>query len=252
MKGFRIARSTVPVILALAAAGVFAWSSGPSVASPAPEGSGKVLETMDADIYTYLKVAFPDQEAWIAAPKVPVAVGDEVQVPAGLLMKDFRSETLDREFPEIYFVQGVTKPGMSEPGGQTVPGGGQLPVGHPPMEEPKKGEAHNMSWDLADIEKIEGGLTVAEVWNDRDQHVGQEIAVRGRVVKYLTQILGKNWLHIRDGSGAEGTNDLTITTSAELKEGDLVQIRGILVADRDFGMGYRYDLIVEDAAVTVE
>jgi len=72
------------------------------------------------------------------------------------------------------------------------------------------------------------------------------------VVKYNAGILGKNWLHIQDGTGSAGTNDLTITTEATCTVGDTVLVHGKLVADRDFGAGYVYDLIVEDAQVTVE
>jgi hypothetical protein len=71
-------------------------------------------------------------------------------------------------------------------------------------------------------------------------------------VKYNAQIMGKNWLHVRDGSGTEGTNDLTITTAGTAKVGDLVLVTGTLAADRNFGSGYKYALIVEDAKVVVE
>jgi hypothetical protein len=65
--------------------------------------------------------------------------------------------------------------------------------------------------------------------------------------------MGKNWLHVRDGTGEEGTNDLTVTTIDVLPNvGDLVLVTGPLETDKDFGMGYRYDLIIEDAEVTVE
>jgi hypothetical protein len=76
--------------------------------------------------------------------------------------------------------------------------------------------------------------------------------VRARVVKFNAQILGKNWLHVRDGSGAEGTNDLTVTTAATAKVGDLVLVTGTLATDRDFGSGYKYPLIVEDAKVVAQ
>ena len=71
-------------------------------------------------------------------------------------------------------------------------------------------------------------------------------------MKYNAQILGKNWLHLRDGSGTEGTNDLTVTTRAEVKVGDLVLVTGKLTTNRDFGSGYTYAAIVEDAIVVVQ
>lgn len=107
--------------------------------------------------------------------------------------------------------------------------------------------------DLSGIERAEGGKTVAEVYAEKDQLAGQEIVFRGKVVKTNAGIMGKNWLHVRDGSGAEGTNNLTVTTPFVLPNvGDTVLVTGVLELDKDFGMGYQYDLIIEDAKVAVE
>ena len=76
--------------------------------------------------------------------------------------------------------------------------------------------------------------------------------MRGKVVKFTPEIMGKNWIHLQDGTGAAGTSDLTVTTSASAKTGDTVTVKGILVVDKDFGYGYAYDVIIEDAEVTVE
>ena len=106
---------------------------------------------------------------------------------------------------------------------------------------------------LSGIEKAEGGRTIAEVFADKDQLAGETIVFRGKVVKANAGIMGKNWLHIRDGSGAEGTNNLTVTTTEVLPNvGDTVLVSGVLELNKDFGMGYQYDLIIEDADVTVE
>ena len=121
------------------------------------------------------------------------------------------------------------------------------------------GEAHPMpaapaaDVDLSGIAKAEGGKTVAEVFAEKDQLAGQPVTVRGKVVKTNANIMGKNWLHVRDGSGADGTNDLTVTTTGTIPNvGDTVVVTGPVVLNKDFGMGYQYDVIVEDAAVTVE
>ncbi len=107
--------------------------------------------------------------------------------------------------------------------------------------------------DLSGIAKADGGLTVAEVFAGKDQLAGQPVVVRGKVVKSNPGIMGKNWLHVRDGSGAEGTNDLTVTTAGAMPNvGDTVVVKGVLALNKDFGMGYQYDVIVEDAEVTVE
>jgi hypothetical protein len=122
----------------------------------------------------------------------------------------------------------------------------QMPADHPaatPAQEV----------DLTGIAKAEGGKTVAEVFAEKDALGGQKVTVRGKVVKVNAGIMNTNWLHVRDGSGAEGTNDLTVTTAGNVPGvGDTVLLTGTVALNKDFGMGYSYDVIVEDAEVTVE
>ena len=109
------------------------------------------------------------------------------------------------------------------------------------------------SVDLTGIAKAEGGQTVAGLHAAKEQLEGETVVIRGKVVKVNANIMGKNWLHVRDGSGEEGTNDLTITTTGAVPAiGDTVLVTGAVGLNRDFGMGYMYPLIVEDAEVTVE
>ncbi len=132
---------------------------------------------------------------------------------------------------------------IPEPGPQSGPTA--MPGGHPPPSPVA-------DIDLSDIDRAPGGKTVAEVWAARQALAGSEVAVRGRVVKFLPSIMSRNWLHLRDGSGEAGTNDLTVTTLATAQVGDLVTVRGRLAVDRDFGAGYRYKVIMEDAVVSPE
>jgi hypothetical protein len=121
-----------------------------------------------------------------------------------------------------------------------------MPADHPVA---KPGE----EVDLSGIAKAEGGKTVAEVFAEKASLAGKPVTVRGKVVKVNGGIMGKNWLHVRDGSGAEGTNDLTVTTSGELPElGTIVVVTGPVTLDKDFGMGYQYAVILEDAEVKAE
>jgi len=91
------------------------------------------------------------------------------------------------------------------------------------------------------------------VFAEKDALGGQKVTVRGKVVKVNAGIMNTNWLHVRDGSGAEGTNDLTVTTAGTVPGvGDTVLLTGTVALNKDFGMGYSYDVIVEDAEVTVE
>jgi hypothetical protein len=94
-------------------------------------------------------------------------------------------------------------------------------------------------------------MTLAAVWSHRADLSGSPVTVSGRVVKYNAAILGRNWFHIQDGSGelAEGTNDLAVTTNADLAVGDTVTVTGTVTTDRDFGAGYTYTVMIEDATV---
>ena len=77
------------------------------------------------------------------------------------------------------------------------------------------------------------------------------VVVRGKVVKYNPGIMGKNWIHLRDGTGSEAssTNDILVTTMHEAKLGDVVTVKGTVRANKDFGGGYAYKVLVEDATL---
>lgn len=216
-------------------------------AAPAQAGvlTGRVIETMNAATYTYVLVDTGTTKAWAAAPEFAVKVGDTVVVADAMPMMNYRSKTLNRTFDAVYFSGNVKVNGKSA-GPVAVAAG--LPAGHPATG----GFMGPAAPDLSGIKRADNGQTVAEIVTGKAKFAGKPVAVRGRVVKYNANILGKNWLHIRDGSGAEGTNDLTVTTTAEAKVGDLVLVTGVLATNRDFGSGYRYPLIVEGATVVVE
>ncbi len=224
--------------------------TAPAVATPAAAPSaqgksGKVLETMNAGGYTYVNVDTGTEKIWAAAPEFKVKVGDAVIIPQGAAMPNYHSKSLNRDFDMVYFVDTVMVGGASA--AQANP---QMPADHPNINERAKAPAVEVK--LTGIKKAEGGQTVVEVFSNKKQLVGKEVKVRGKVVKFSPEIMGKNWIHLQDGSGAAGTNDLTVTTKVTAKVGDTVLVIGKVVADKDFGYGYKYDVILEDAKVTVE
>jgi hypothetical protein len=207
-----------------------------AAAAAAGNFTGKVVETMDAATYTYALIDTGAAKAWIAAPQFIVKTGDTLAVADAMPMNDYRSKTLNRTFDVVYFSGNVRvngKPGIAPAAAAATP-------------------AAPKAANLANIPRAPNGQTVAEILIGKNKFAGQPIAIRARVVKYNAQILGKNWLHLRDGSGGEGTNDLTVTTNAEVKVGDLVLVTGKLTTDRDFGSGYTYAAIVENATVVVQ
>lgn len=216
----------------------------PAVPQAVPGKSGKVLEIIDTAGYTYVQVDTGKEKFWAAAPQFATKVGDDVVVPEGMPMPDYHSKTLDRTFDMVYFV-----PSIQVAGAENLPS--NLPAAHPPMSGGKKG-GETTDVDLSAITPAEGGQTLADLFAKKADLVSKPVKVRGKVVKFSPEIMGKNWIHLQDGTGVAGTNDLTVTTSAMVKKGDTVTISGVLVIDKDFGYGYAYDVIIEDAEVTVE
>jgi hypothetical protein len=214
-------------------------STAPAANTGVPPGTGPILETMNSGGYTYAKVDLGGQPVWAAGPQVPVKVGDTVKVSDGQPMNSFHSKTLDRTFDVIWFVSSIEPEGGAKI--EKDLGGGMRTQPTPPAEIA-----------AGSIPRVEGGQTVEEIITGAADLSGKQIAVRGKVVKFNAEIMGANWLHIQDGSGAAGTNDLTVTTDATVDVGDMVVVRGTVTTDKDFGAGYKYAVIVENAEVTKE
>ncbi len=202
--------------------------------------SGNVVETMDAANYTYLRVKSAKGDVWVATAKTKMAVGDKVVVPLEQAMENFHSPSLKRDFPLIYFVTAVSREGETAPppmavahGMGSAPAAPQAPVKVEPVAPPA------------------GGSSIADVWANRTALAGKTVTVRGTVVKFNGGILDRNWLHLQDGSGkaADGTNDITVTTDAVAKVGDVVTVTGTVALDKDFTAGYAYPLLLEKAKI---
>lgn len=204
--------------------------------------SGKVLETMDAAGYTYVRLDDGSKEGiWAAIPKTSLKVGDEVALKDGAVMGDFNSKTLNKTFDKIIFSSGVLTGGesVSDTGAAGMASGGSA--------------GSIVPFENSKVAKAEGSdaYTVGELFSGGRDLDGRTVEVKGKVVKVLKGIMGRNWIHIQDGTGEPGknTHDLVITTQDSAATGDIVTVRGTLAADRDFGSGYRYDVIVEDSKV---
>ncbi|MFT3917566.1 MAG: nucleotide-binding protein [Anaeromyxobacteraceae bacterium] len=245
-------------------------AAAPTAAMPAPpagmtEVKGKVLEKLDAPPYSYLKIAATQGETWTAVPKTDAAVGAEVTVAGAIPMKDFESKTLNRKFELVYFgslggspavphAQGGPPPTGGMPGGMgggmPPPGMGGAPTGGMPDMAAQHAAAANVP-DVGDVkvDKATGAdaRTIAEVHAQRTALKDKAVSVRGKVVKFNEGIMGRNWLHLRDGTGAANTNDLTVTTNEKVNVGDVVVVKGKVQVDKDFGTGHPYPVIVEDA-----
>ena len=216
---------------------------------------GKVLTTMDSGGYTYIEFEEKGKKLWVACSKTPVHVDDMIEFSRGMPMKDFHSKTLNKTFEDILFVGVVKVAGAKEIPGKSMALAkshgtiDSVPKGHVPIGKkiPPK-----ITVTPGSIKKAPGGYTVAECYSMKDSLKGKKVNVRGKVVKFASQIMGKNWIHIRDGTGKEGSNDLTVTSTEIANVGDVVLVSGEIAYNKDFGAGYVYPVIIEDASVTVE
>ena len=253
-----ILASTALVVLAACSKDEIPATAQAAEASPQPAApsqppaltgkSGSVVETMNASGYTYVLVDTGKEQIWAAAPQFSVAVGDQVVVPEGMAMKNYHSQTLNRDFDVVYFVESVLN--ASNPTMPAAGGTPQMPEGHPPIT----GMTATPDIDFSGISKPENGHTIGEIYASKDSLSGQSVVVRGKVVKFSPQIMGTNWIHLQDGTGqaASGTHDLTVTSNTQVKVGDTIIAEGAVTVDKDFGYGYKYDLIMENASVSVE
>jgi hypothetical protein len=232
----------------------FVWASEPpaamppaAAAAPAPAPavtvSGKVLEVKNVDSYTYLRLNTQNGELWAAVMKAPIKKGSTVTVENGVVMNNFQSKSLKKTFPEILFgTLGGAAPAAA-------PGGHGLGTAYP-LIPGKKLETIND----APVAKASGAnaRTVAEIITQRAELKDKPVLLRGKVVKYNPGIMGKNWIHLRDGSGvaADETNDILVTSAAiETKVGDIVTVKGTIRTDKDFGSGYAYKVLIEEATL---
>jgi hypothetical protein len=228
----RIGTHAPSALAALLVAAAFAAS----VAAPAAAGTlqGEVLEARNVDGYTYLRLKTAGAEVWAAVPTVSVKPGSRVTVVDTMVMENFESKTLKKTFKKIVFGQVVNPASGPAAGPAAVP-----PVPAPQAATPIK------------VDKATGpeARTVADVVTGKAALKGKSVLVRGQVVKVNNGIMGKNWLHLRDGSGsaADGSHDVLVTTRSVAAVGDVVSARGTVRTDLDLGSGYSYPVLIEDA-----
>ena len=230
---------------------------------------GTVLETMDAAGYTYVNVSSAQGPVWIALPETDVKKGANLSFATGMEMKDFHSKSLNKTFTSIIFSEGIVDTSTASP---------QVTAGSPakqdiadsfeaavqaekqvavPQVQPTQSSGGSMGatapFTEISVEKAAGdnAFTVAELFEKAKELDGTTVRLRGKVVKFNANIMGRNWLHLQDGTGdpMQNTHDLVVTTKTEIGSPEVLTIEGTLAADKDFGAGYKYTVIIENAAV---
>jgi len=210
-----------------------------------PPITGKALEVIHAGEYTYLLLDVDGFKDWVAIPQLYVEVGEEVELNPGVQMGEWTSKTLNRTFKPILFSTGPTDK-FTEKRKVNAHKGADMSA---PAPGSKKSAGKVV--DGLKIEKATGenAFDLAEIFAKKVELQDKIISVRGQVVKVSTGIMNRNWVHIKDGTGENGANKLVVTTKDSPDNGDIVTFSGVFHNDVDFGGGYQYAIIMEDAVI---
>lgn len=201
---------------------------------PAGVRSVKAVESMDASNYTYINVDENGKYLWIAVPQMEVKKGDLLYFSKSMEMKNFKSESLNRTFESILFVEDISKE-LANPGAKQP---------HPVPSTARE--------DKISVQKLKDGKSIGEIFGELNKLNGKNVKVRGKVMKYNPGIMGTNWIHIQDGTAFQNDFDLLVTSDTQVQLGQVITAKGKLVTNKDFGSGYTYKVLVENAKVKVE
>ena len=214
---------------------VSAWAADAPAVVPSADRvvTGVILEVKDVDSYTYVRLKTKDGETWAAVSKAPLKKGATISIGDAMVMNNFESKALKKTFSSIIFgnLAGSNK------GAATAPPVAAKVQDAAPIKVARATGAN--------------ARTVAEVVTNSVELKDKTVQVRGKVVKFSPEIMGKNWIHLRDGSGSEANNshDILVTSSGQAKVGDVVTVTGMVRVDKDFGSGYAYKVLIEEATI---
>jgi hypothetical protein len=197
----------------------------------------KALEVIQSSSYTYINAKENGSTYWLAVALMDASPGKTYHYSKAMEMNNFYSKDLDRTFDKIYFVSDISLSPIPAAGQKTAPSSAS-PHGDMKPVSPK------MEINIA---PREGSITIAELYAEKEKYNNQRVKIVGEVTRYNPGIMNRNWVHIQDGTGEGNAFDLTVTTLDHVSVGDQVVIEGILALDKDFGSGYFYPLIVEEA-----
>ena len=227
-----------------------------------------IIESKDVTNYTYLLLEDKTGKVWAAIPKTPVKTGDEITIANIAVMKDFHTKTLEKTFDLILFA--VPSAGCPFKGSEgeiisEMPSG-MMPGKMPPAMMPQADVPHGAMPAMGDSTKKsraipkdikvskavgEDAYTIEEIYSKKEELSQKTITVRAIVVKFMPQVMEKNWIHIQDGTGSveKRNNDISVSTLDTAEVGEEVIIKGTLGINKDFGMSCAFGALLEEASV---
>ncbi len=207
-----------------------------------------VQEVVQTSNYTYLHGKVNDSaDSWLAVPTMEAKAGDIYFYAGGLPMTKFVSKELNRTFDLVLFLGEVSKEPISEAGAKPVKDT-SMQGHHADAQVYKRKAVADTKKDLK-IDVPADCITIAQLLTKKDDYAGKTVKIKGQVTKFNAGIMYKNWIHLQDGTDLNGKYDLVITSPSEVKVGDIVILEGIVSVNKDFGYGYAFDIMIENAIV---
>ena len=240
--------------------------AGEMPAAPSAVVTGVVLEVKSVSNFSYLRLKTNEGEIWAAIVNTPIKEGASVTIENAIVMNNFESKGLNKTFPMIVFgsLRGASEKasggasksalGLSMFGASGLAINGLRQSGNamgtmtPTMPAQQLETIKNVR-----VPKAQGAnaYTVEEINKKAVALKDKSVVVRGKVVKYNPGIMGRNWIHLRDGSGSaqDESDDILVTSKSEANLGDVVTAKGVVHNDKEFGAGYAYKVLIEDATL---
>jgi hypothetical protein len=215
---------------------IFSLTGKKKAALPAGTHGAVVKEVLQTGDYTYLNVDEDGKTFWMAISSAETKPGDSVYFTRSMEMKDFKSRELNRTFASILFVDDPS-PTLRKP---EPPANRQMT---PQKVAVKK-------WSEVSVTVPKGGITLEQLYKSPGNYAGKPAIIRGVVTRFNSQIMNKNWAHIQDGTEFGGKFDLTVTTRDSLVVGQQATFTGTISMGKDFGAGYFYEVIMEEAKIS--
>ena len=173
--------------------------------------------------YTYLLLTENGKEYWAAVSRFEAEKGKTYYYKSGMEMQNFKSKELNRVFDSIQFIMEFSDQPIQE--------------GRQSMEKVEG----------IKVETASGAIKLSDLFANKASYAGKKVKITGQVIKFSPEIMNKNWVHLQDGTESNGSFDLTVTTMETVAVGAVVTFEGVLILDKDFGYGYKYDVLLEEA-----
>lgn len=206
-----------------------------------------VKEVLQTSNYTYLRVKEGDKGKWLATSLMEAKAGEIYYYDDAMIMTNFESKELKRNFDTIYFLSSLTtEPIKNEKISEEE---NHLQDHVDPSSENNSYSKNSISKKEMKIKPVVGGITIAELYSKKEFYNGKKVKIKGEVTKFNPDIMYKNWIHLQDGTEYIGKFDLTVTTDKEVKPGNIIIVEGKITLNKDLGHGYFFEIIMEEANI---